>query len=130
MRGRGIEPGRRSTTTSRDRSTLAHYRGPFPSHKKSPLCQKMRPLTCHKKVSTVGLTNEYPLLAMPHYITQKVAEAIEELIGPNTTENQKRLTSAALKAREGALPVHRKSMSQETLMCPAGVSSAGGALFP
>jgi len=52
---------------------------------------------------------------MPHYITQKVAEAIEELIGPDTQENRERLAKAALKARIGALPVHRETMSPDTL---------------
>jgi hypothetical protein len=52
---------------------------------------------------------------MPQYITQKVAEDIEGLIGPDTPENRERLTSAALKAKIGALPVHRKTMSPDTL---------------
>ncbi|MEI6784084.1 MAG: hypothetical protein WCQ21_24595 [Verrucomicrobiota bacterium] len=52
---------------------------------------------------------------MPHYITQKIMEAIEDLIGQDTPENRSRLASAALKARLGALPAHRQIMSQETL---------------
>jgi hypothetical protein len=51
---------------------------------------------------------------MPQYITQKVMEAVELLIGPDTPENHERLASAALKARLGVLPAHREIMSQET----------------
>ncbi|MFH0775860.1 MAG: hypothetical protein V2A53_10345 [bacterium] len=52
---------------------------------------------------------------MPQYIEQKVMEAIEELIGEDTSDNRKRLTFAVLKARIGAIPKNREIMSQETL---------------
>jgi hypothetical protein len=60
---------------------------------------------------------------MPQYITQKVMEAIEELIGPHTPENTERLTMATLKARQGALPIHRETMSKDTLQHLATLES-------
>jgi len=41
-------------------------------------------------------------------------EAIEELIGPPTPENEKRLAMAVLKAISGAMPLHREKMNEDT----------------
>jgi hypothetical protein len=69
----------------------------------------------HSQCSS-GITPTKPKQIMgEHYITQKVMQAIEELIGEDTPENESRLVMASAKMRQGALPIHRETMSGETL---------------
>jgi hypothetical protein len=63
----------------------------------------------------LNVKNKHQKIMVEPYIKQKVVEAIETLVGGPSAEHAKRLIAAALKARQGILPIHRPTLSEEAL---------------